>query len=137
MELDEEIAFLNVRFIYRADPSSPYTDYWSVMKLKERGGAVYGDCDDYTMTIFWLLSDGVLSFIWRMFFTKEYKIHRVLTNTRQYHIVGEYHGFWFDNWSRCALEREVFFSSLGHKYIKEYGRLQIAWYVLFGLFRRQ
>ena len=100
------------KFKYRADPK--FFDYWTVMK--ENNGIMEGDCDDFSMTVLWMLCDrNFFIFVWNVMILHRYRLYFVKTITGERHMVGYAHGLWFDNWTKCALPKEEFIDKTKHK----------------------
>ena len=52
-----ELHELNKRFVYKSD--SGRIDNWRI--IKSPVGAIYGDCEDYSLTLIWLLEGKSMS----------------------------------------------------------------------------
>jgi hypothetical protein len=118
MSLQTAIQTVNTQFVYKSDKTG-LIDSWKVMKSKE--GQMRGDCEDYSLTVMWLYSGKSLKkFIWRLFISRRYKLHRVKTINDVYHAVGEIDGYFFDNWSMRALHKEEFYTTTKHKHLYSY-----------------
>lgn len=136
MTLDQAIAHVNQRFRYTADPRSFFTDYWFVMQ--DRDGVMQGDCDDYAITVLWLLCGGSFwQFVWNVLVLHQYRLHRVRTRNGEYHVVTQVGNTWYDNWTRRAVSREQLFAETGHQYAMWYVSPVIAWFMTWGWLRRQ
>ena len=110
MNIKEAVAS---KFEYREDPDFLF-DYWYVMK--DRNGKYKGDCEDFSLTVFWELSGKNLGrFLWNLLVTHKYKIHFVKTkHTNAGHLVGEYDNLFFDNWTLEELPKDEFYKRTQH-----------------------
>ena len=125
---------VSAKFVYTPDPKPFPFDYWFVMK--ERNGELKGDCDDFSITILWLLcNSSLLSFIWNVLILHRFKLHRVMA-LNGYHIVGEVDGLFFDNWTKRALPKEEFYTSTKHVHLQQYWSPVIVLLLISGLFKR-
>lgn len=114
MDISSAVALVASKFVYRKD-SIPLADSWRVME--ERDGTYTGDCDDFTITTFWHVSDkSVFKFLLHLIVTHKYRVHHVKSVNGEPHLVGSYDGMWFDNFSKQALTKNEFFATTGHKY---------------------
>ena len=113
MTLAECILYVNSRFTYKADDHF-IIDKWSVMR--EVNNTMYGDCEDYSLTVFWLLADqNLFTFLFNLLITHKYKMYQCKTKTGESHLVGSYGDKWFDNWTYKALPKDEFFANTGHR----------------------
>jgi hypothetical protein len=100
------------KFEYRADPEF-IVDYWYVMR--ERNGKLKGDCEDFSLTVFWFLAGkNLFVFLWNLLITHKYKVYLV-DAVNGSHIIGCYDNLYFDNWTLKALPKEEFFKVTKHK----------------------
>ena len=130
-QLDQAIASVDKKFIWTADPTNFFTDFWFVMK--DHNNHFRGDCDDYTITTLWqLCNQNHWTFAWRVLITHQYRIHRVRAVTGEYHVVGQVGDLWFDNWARQALPKADFFSTTKHQYLMWYPSVLTAWFMFWG-----
>jgi hypothetical protein len=135
MDIKQAIDTVNQKFHYQSDPRSFFTDYWFVMQ--EKDGQLRGDCDDYSVTVLWYLcNENFWTFIWNVLVLHRYRLHRVETATGEYHVIGEADGWWFDNWTCRACSRDELFAATKHKYLMLYLSPIIAWFLVWGYFRR-
>lgn len=114
MNLSNAITEVNKYFVYLNDKKS-LLDTWKVM-FKNNQGELRGDCEDYSLTVFWYLADqNIKTFLWNLFITQKYKLYSVNTSFGVKHTVGSYEGVWFDNWTKRPLNETEFFFITGHK----------------------
>jgi hypothetical protein len=113
MTLSEAIDAVARKFVYKAD-RLPLYDSWRVMR--EKNGMLHGDCDDFAVTAFWLLSGRHLGrFLLHALLTHSYRFHYTTSKSGVPHLVASYEGQFFDNWSRKALPKDEFFRTTGHR----------------------
>lgn len=114
MDVSLAVMLVANRFQYKKD-SNFLLDSWSVMK--DRNGVFYGDCEDFSLTVFWYLSDrNLLKFLFNLFFGK-YKLIWCKTLDGQYHFYGKVNGLCFDNYTRRTLPEDAFLKETGHEKI--------------------
>lgn len=129
-KLNQCLATVNQRFQYRSDPKNFFTDVWFVMK--DQQGVMCGDCDDYVITVLWLLCGGFWQFVWNVLILHRYRLHRVKTHTGEYHVVAQVGDAWFDNWTQLAMSKEMFFDYTGHQYVMWYLSPITIWFLIWG-----
>lgn len=113
MNIKDCAKYVGERFVYRYDPK--ILDFWSVMSEKE-DGKMYGDCEDFSLTTFWLHSNkNIFLFLFRLLITHQYALYHCVTVKGEKHAIGSYDGLWFDNWTREAVTKEVFFERTKHR----------------------
>jgi hypothetical protein len=116
MELNSAIKEVSDKFVYTADKTENFMgDNWFVMK--EAGGKYYGDCEDFSLTVMYLLAgSNMLRLLWNIFIGK-YKLHAVASNgVIINHCVGEIDNIWFDNWVMSVKNKDEFFNQTKHIY---------------------
>ena len=100
------------KFSYKAD-TFRFFDWWVVMKEKE--GILYGDCEDFSLTAIWKLCNcSVLTFLWKVIISHQYRIYFCKTKNGVNHAVGYANDLWFDNWTLKALPKSEFLKKTGH-----------------------
>ncbi len=110
--LKNAVQQVSSKFKYRKDPDF-ILDYWYVMR--ERNNQLQGDCEDFTLTTFWYLSNkNILVFLWHLFITHKYKVYLCKTFNNGSHAVGAFGDLYFDNWTLEALPREEFIKRTRH-----------------------
>jgi len=112
MNIFEAVKHVADRFEYRRDPK--LLDYWSVMR--EIDGKMRGDCDDFSVTSIWkLCNENLFIFILNVLIFHKYRIYFGKTPSGEKHIVGYAFGYYFDNWSREPLPKDIFLERTRHK----------------------
>jgi hypothetical protein len=112
MNISDAVKYVGSRFRYKKDPK--IVDYWFVMD--ENDGIMNGDCEDFSLTVFWKACDeSLFTFIMNVFILHKYRLYFSKTKTGERHAIGYANGLWFDNWTREALPREEFIARTGHK----------------------
>lgn len=87
----KELELLNSKFVYKADKG----ESWKILKTvtNKKARQVYGDCEDYSLTLLWLLSKkslfkfwlNILSFRYVLWFCKyEDEFHVILKHKNKY-----------------------------------------------------
>lgn len=113
MDLHSAIRLVASKFRYKKD-NNLLVDGWSVMR--ERDGKYLGDCEDFSLTVFWHMSDKRLfKFLFNLFITHKYALIWCSTKTGELHMIGRYGDLYFDNWTLAAFTKEEFFKRTGHK----------------------
>ena len=134
MNIHDAVKLVSDKFVYTSDRIKIF-DSWRVMR--EVDGVFRGDCDDFSITVFWYYSDrNLLKFLCNLLITHQYQLHFVRTITGEKHVVGAVDGLYFDNWTYCALPRDAFYARTKHKRIMRHISPLYAWFLLIGLFIR-
>ena len=104
MDKHQAVERVNNLFEYEYDTTQyNASDYWRVLDVNAEKDE--GDCEDYALTIAWLLADrSRFKFLW-MLLTYQFKICYVTVNGGG-HAILNYKGLYVDNWKRkwCTLE---------------------------------
>jgi hypothetical protein len=115
MNLVESIKYVSEKFVYKSDKKF-IIDSWRVMQ--EDNGKFYGDCEDFSLTVFWYLSGcNIFKFLFNLMILHCYSLIWCKTYTGELHFVGKYGDMYFDNWTHEALPEKEFFEKTGHKKI--------------------
>ncbi len=102
MELKEALKLLNSKFKYKSDPR--YFDVWRILTGDK---AWEGDCEDYSLTLIWLLSDrNIFKFLWNIT-TFKYLIWFVKLNNGSGHVVLKIDNLYYDNIQKKGVTKEV------------------------------
>jgi hypothetical protein len=134
MDIKNVVNYVASSFVYKPDPKV-LGDSWHVMPLVNN--KFTGDCDDFSITCFWYLSNkNLLVFLINLLITHKYALYRCKTINNEWHIVGRFKDLWFDNWSLEALPKEEFFSKTKHIIKMRYYFPIIAWFLIVGLFKK-
>lgn len=132
MQLKEAIDIISTKFIYKTDKFK-YIDSWSI--LKETDGMLKGDCEDYTLTVFWYMCNkNILKFIWNVLILHKYRLYFVKTKSNEGHAVGYADGYYFDNWTNEALLKDDFIKLTGHSFVWMYISPMIIIKMILGMF---
>lgn len=133
MDLSFAVMLVANRFQYRKD-SNLLFDSWSVMR--DKNGVFYGDCEDFTLTVFWYMANrNILVFLFNLFFFR-YKLIWSITNKGEFHIYGKYGDLCFDNWTKRTLPEDVFLRETGHRRIMVFPMIFGIIQLILGLFKR-
>lgn len=133
MILDDALEHVSDRFVYQLDKAL-LTDAWFVMR--EQDGKMYGDCEDFALTVFWFMSGrSLFTFLWNVLITGNYELHFVKCNgsSTVNHCVGCYYQNWFDNWTKNEMNASYFFDKTKHVHVKKASRFVIFAKLLTGL----
>ena len=106
MDKGEAVAKVNNVFEYQYD-SDQYqvADYWRVLDMSQDKDQ--GDCEDYALTVGWMLADqSPMKFLW-MILTKKIKIC-FISYVDGGHAVLEYEGLLVDNWKKEWTPRSIY-----------------------------
>jgi hypothetical protein len=121
------------KFDYRQDPDFLF-DYWYVMK--ERNGKLKGDCEDFSLTVFWFLAGkNLFKFLWHLLIKHDYKLY-IVDSLNGRHVIGCYDDLYFDNWTLKALPKEQFFRVTKHKMVSRVTILNMWLTLIFGFIYR-
>jgi hypothetical protein len=135
MTIDESIDYVASKYVYTDDPSI-LKDAWFVMR-HNANDSYRGDCEDFSLTVFWFLCCGSLFEFIKNIFIGNYRFHIVASNGGgNNHCVGEFNGFFFDNWTKQALPKRLFFEVTGHVYGHKINRFTVMCKLIVGLFYR-
>ena len=137
MILEDAIDTVSEKFLYEPDITL-LRDAWFVMQPKANG-FYYGDCEDFALTVFWLMSNkSIVTFIWHLVFTGRYELHFVKSNGAESinHCVASIADLWFDNHTLSAMSKFDFFTKTNHVYGKRINRIVILSKLIIGLFQK-
>ena len=102
---------LNETWKYRYDDEQYGTrEYWTIM----REPPYEGDCEDYALTLLWLISDKSLLTFWWNLITFKAQIRRVITKNGGGHAILRIGDLYADNWSKAFVDWSVM-EGYGHK----------------------
>jgi len=108
---EKEVRELNSTWAYKYDLDQfASKDHWRIMKEHPH----VGDCEDYALTLLWLICDKSMWKFWWKLFTFQAQIRRVITKNNVGHAVLRYGDAWADNWTRKFVNWEEM-EALGHK----------------------
>ena len=107
---DKELAELNDSWKYKYDEDQyALKEYWKIMKE----APYIGDCEDYALTLLWLISGKSMLKFWLNLITFKAQIRRV-TNNGGGHAILRYGNMYADNWTLKFVKWEEM-EKLGHK----------------------
>ena len=86
---------LNRRFEYRGDTSK--LDKWSILK---GDGVLYGDCEDYSLTLIWMMEGKSMVRFWLAICMCKYRLWHCASPRGVGHAVLFHDGKWIDNIQR-------------------------------------
>ena len=109
MEIENALKLLNSKFLYTPDKHK-YFDKWKILTGEETWK---GDCEDYSLTLMWLLSDNNLfKFLWNILSFKFLMWH---VNYNGGHAVVKINGLYYDNIQKKGMDKETL-NSLGYDF---------------------
>lgn len=105
MKIQEALSILNSKFVYKSDKK--YFDKWKILTGEEKWE---GDCEDYALTLMWLLSDrNILKFLWNIM-TFEFLMWYVKLPSGEGHAIVKFKDLYYDN----VQKKGVTFNYLKH-----------------------
>lgn len=132
-DLRASIDYVSRHFEYKKDPSR--IDAWKVMRYKD--GKYKGDCEDFALTVLWYyFGENLFKFILNVFILHRVGIYYAKTKNGRGHAVCRVGDLWFDNFTREALPKSVFFAKTGHKIKLRYFLPYMILQPIIGLFLR-
>lgn len=135
MQLEPSISKVSEKYIYTNDPGI-LKDAWFVMR-SQPNGFYYGDCEDFSLTVFWYLSGCSLFTFIKNIVGGSYNCHMVASEgEKNNHCVGEYGGLYFDNWTKQELPKDLFFRTTGHIHGYKINPVVVLCKLIVGLFYR-
>ena len=104
MIVEEALKTINRKFKYKSD-TFRWLDHWRVMV--NDGDVWHGDCEDYSLTLAWLVSDkNILKFIWNLI-TFKFLIWYVLSPNGEGHAIIKIGSLYYDNIQKKGVTKEV------------------------------
>jgi len=102
----EAVEKVNGLFVYEYDKVQyNASDYWRVLDVDAEKDE--GDCEDYALTVAWLLAGrSRIKFLW-MLLTRKFRICYVTVNGGG-HAILHHEGLYVDNWKRKWTAREEY-----------------------------
>jgi hypothetical protein len=134
MNIIDSVYEVQSKFGYVSDTTDINLDNWVVMK--ERDGKYLGDCEDFALTVFWLMSGkNLIVFLWNLLVSGKYQLHGVCSagSTQINHCIGSTDEFWFDNWTKEVFTKDKFFEKTKHVHMKRFGKFTIFSKLLLGV----
>jgi predicted transglutaminase-like cysteine proteinase len=113
MIAEQAIKTLNSKFKYKADPFR-WFDHWRVMV--NDGDVWYGDCEDYSLTLAWLVSDqSLIKFIWNLV-TFRVLLWFVKSPNGEGHGIIKIDGLYYDNIQKKGCSKDQL-KAKGYKFV--------------------
>jgi len=108
---ERELEELNSTWAYKYDIDQyAKREYWQIMK----DHPYVGDCEDYALTLLYLISGKSMWKFWFYLITGKAQIRRVTTKNGGGHAVLRFGNMWADNWTKKFVTWEEM-AKLGHK----------------------
>ena len=108
---ERELQELNSTWAYKYDIDQyAKREYWQIMK----DHPYVGDCEDYALTLLYLISGKSMWKFWFYLITGKAQIRRVITKNGGGHAVLRFGNMWADNWTKKFVSWEEM-TKLGHK----------------------
>ena len=109
---DLEVSHINKTWKYKYDKEQyKVSDHWKIMKE----APYVGDCEDYSLTVLYLISKKSWIKFWLHLFTFKAKICFVTTHTGGGHAVLKFGKLYIDNWSKKFVSKQEM-EKLGHRF---------------------
>ena len=111
--MDKHVDHLNQTWKYLYDTDQYGSrDYWTIMKEPP----YEGDCEDYALTLLWLMSGKSMVHFWFNIITMKVQLRRVITDNGKGggHVVLKIGNLYIDNWTKRFVSWEEM-DKLGHK----------------------
>ena len=108
---DRELQELNSTWAYKYDIDQYASkEHWKIMKKHP----YVGDCEDYALTLLYLISGKSMLKFWMYLITGKAQIRRVITKNGGGHAILRFGDMWADNWTKKFVSSEEM-AKLGHK----------------------
>lgn len=116
MKWDDAIKAVNSRFTYKSDKKN-YTipEVWKFL-----GKTGEGDCEDYSLTVLWLVCEKNILKFFKLLLTGEYKLHFVKMSSGAGHLVMEHNGMFVDNIVKKPVVKEFLEQHYKYKFVYRY-----------------
>lgn len=109
--MGKHVDHLNETWKYRYDTEQYGSrDHWTIMKEPP----YEGDCEDYALTLLWLMSGKSMVKFWFNIITMRVQLRRVITKNGGGHVVLRIGNLYADNWTKKFVSWEEM-EKLGHK----------------------
>lgn len=103
MKIEEALKLLNSKFIYKAE-TRRFGEVWQVLK---GDGKWEGDCEDYSLTLVWLLSDqSWIKLLWNIT-TFKFLMWFVKAPSGEGHAVIKIGDLYYDNIQRRGVTKDA------------------------------
>ena len=108
---ESHVDHLNETWKYLYDNDQYGSNTWVIIKEPP----YEGDCEDYALTLLWLMSDRSMVNFWVNIFTMQAQLRRVITKNGRGHVVLKVGELYADNWTQKFVTWEEMESQCGHK----------------------
>jgi len=123
VHMDEHIAHLNETWKYLYDDDQYGSDTWHIIKEPP----YEGDCEDYALTLLWLMSGKSMVNFWINVITMQAQLRRVITKKGEGHVVLRIGNLYADNWTQEFVTWEEMEEKCGHtKYLWMYDPILVV-----------
>jgi predicted transglutaminase-like cysteine proteinase len=113
MQIEEALDTLNSKFEYKSD-TFRWLDHWRVMV--NDGDVWHGDCEDYSLTLAWLVSDmSLVKFIWNLV-TFRFLLWFVKSPGGEGHAIIKIDGLYYDNIQKKGCSKDQL-KAKGYKFV--------------------
>ena len=121
--MDEHVEHLNETWKYLYDDDQYGSDTWTIMKEPP----YEGDCEDYALTLLWLMSGKSMVNFWINIITMQAQLRRVIMKRGGFHVVLRVGDLYADNWTQEFVTWEEMESRCGHtKYLWMYDPILVV-----------
>jgi predicted transglutaminase-like cysteine proteinase len=139
MKKSEAVKKVNGLFVYEYDKVQyKAADYWRILDVNAEKDE--GDCEDYALTVAWLLADQSRWNFLKMLFTKKFRICFVnvtIDGVVGGHAVLEHDGQIVDNWKRKWVKQSTYekdYKKYNWTFVKYYSPLTVVIKLIQGKF---
>lgn len=130
---ESHVDHLNETWKYLYDNDQYGSDTWVIIKEPP----YEGDCEDYALTLLWLMSDRSMVNFWVNIFTMQAQLRRVITKNGRGHVVLKVGELYADNWTQKFVTWEEMESQCGHKkYLWMYDPILVVLKMFFSTLKR-
>ena len=113
MEIKDALKILNSKFKYKSD-TFRWLDHWRVMV--NDGDVWHSDCEDYSLTLAWLVSDrSLIKFIWNLV-TFRFLLWFVKSPGGEGHAIIKIDGLYYDNIQKKGRSKDQL-KAKGYKFV--------------------
>jgi predicted transglutaminase-like cysteine proteinase len=120
---EEHVAHLNETWKYVYDSERHGFDRWVILKEPP----YEGDCEDYAITLLWLMSGKSMINFWINVITMQVQLRRVITKKGEGHVVLRIGNLYIDNWSKAFVPWETMERAGHKKFLWMYDPLLVIW----------
>ena len=108
---ESHVDHLNETWKYLYDNDQYGSNTWVIIKEPP----YEGDCEDYALTLLWLMSDRSMVNFWVNIFTMQAQLRRVITKNGRGHVVLKVGELYADNWTQKFVTWAEMESQSGNK----------------------